>query len=150
MSLRLDTGPDVQLRVPLLSKNASHLFTSSYASVRKCWGSQKPNAAGSHAFLPLQTLLCLCLMLALPTTCVWFEPDELTSSSLTWGFLLFSRFIYMFHVSVQFMVSCDWMFLLKLWKWLCTLNALAVNGGDSGQNKVMLLMIRCCLCPLSH
>lgn len=34
--LWLDTLIDVQLRVPLLSKNASHLFTNSYASVRKC------------------------------------------------------------------------------------------------------------------
>lgn len=88
------------------------------------------NAAGSHG----STLLCLCFMLALPTTCVWFEPDELMSSPLIcicWV--------------VMFMVCCDWMFLLKLWRRLCTLNALAGNGGDSGQNKVMLLMIHCCL-----
>lgn len=91
------------------------------------------HAAGSHASLPLH--------IAVPL----FDASLANEVCVIWGgwvnvITAYSRYAY-----VQFMVCCDWMFLLKLWRWLCTLNLLAVNGGDSGQNKVMLLMIRCCL-----
>lgn len=95
-----------------------------YFSFWRTW----PDAA--ETMLYLSTSLCLCFTLALPTTRVvfWAGWVYVIACLFQWGLLLFSRYIYIFHVFfVQILVSCNVMFVLKLWKWLCTLNALAVK-----------------------